>query len=29
MADIPADLIQLRAAPEDEEGPGPWIKTRH
>ncbi|MFF9511088.1 DUF397 domain-containing protein [Streptomyces sp. NPDC014724] len=26
MADVPADLTWIRAAPEDEEGPGPWIE---
>ncbi|MEU6014604.1 DUF397 domain-containing protein [Streptomyces sp. NPDC047515] len=26
MADIPADLTWIRAAPEGEEGPGPWIE---
>ncbi|SCF94284.1 DUF397 domain-containing protein [Streptomyces sp. Ncost-T10-10d] len=26
MADIPADLTWTRAAPEGEEGPGPWIE---
>ncbi|MFC9621000.1 DUF397 domain-containing protein [Streptomyces sp. NPDC056930] len=26
MADIPAGLTWIRAAPEGEEGPGPWIE---
>ncbi|MEU6015037.1 DUF397 domain-containing protein [Streptomyces sp. NPDC047515] len=26
MADIPTDLTWVRAAPEGEEGPGPWIE---
>ncbi|MER5555645.1 DUF397 domain-containing protein [Streptomyces sp. NPDC002793] len=26
MADVPADLTWTRAAPEDAEGPGPWIE---
>ncbi|RVU17063.1 DUF397 domain-containing protein [Streptomyces antnestii] len=26
MADVPADLTWERAAPEDAEGPGPWIE---
>ncbi|MFF2957606.1 DUF397 domain-containing protein [Streptomyces sp. NPDC057963] len=26
MADIPTDLTWIRAAPEGEEGPGPWIE---
>ncbi|MEV3932166.1 MULTISPECIES: DUF397 domain-containing protein [unclassified Streptomyces] len=26
MADIPAGLVWTRAAPEDVEGPGPWIE---
>ncbi|WP_406383222.1 DUF397 domain-containing protein [Streptomyces sp. NBC_01618] len=26
MADIPSDLTWVRAAPEGEEGPGPWIE---
>ncbi|WP_405811358.1 DUF397 domain-containing protein [Streptomyces sp. NBC_01520] len=26
MADIPAGLTWNRAAPEDAEGPGPWIE---
>ncbi|MEV7190634.1 DUF397 domain-containing protein [Streptomyces sp. NPDC093510] len=24
--EIPADLDWIRAAPEDEQGPGPWIE---
>ncbi|MFI9587117.1 DUF397 domain-containing protein [Streptomyces sp. NPDC052236] len=27
MADIPADLDWTRAAPDDAEGPGPWIEV--
>ncbi|MFF4097373.1 DUF397 domain-containing protein [Streptomyces sp. NPDC001834] len=27
MADTPADLTWIRAAPEDDEGPGPWIEV--
>ncbi|MFD9501058.1 DUF397 domain-containing protein [Streptomyces sp. NPDC060035] len=26
MADDPTDLVWTRAAPEDAEGPGPWIE---
>uniref|UniRef100_A0AAU3GXI5 DUF397 domain-containing protein n=1 Tax=Streptomyces sp. NBC_01401 TaxID=2903854 RepID=A0AAU3GXI5_9ACTN len=26
MADIPSGLIWTRAAPEDAQGPGPWIE---
>lgn len=26
MADIPPNLDWVRAAPEDAEGPGPWIE---
>ena len=26
MAEIPADLDWVRAAPEDATGPGPWIE---
>ncbi|MFG2027562.1 DUF397 domain-containing protein [Streptomyces sp. NPDC048825] len=26
MADIPSNLDWVRAAPEDAEGPGPWIE---
>ncbi|MFE4334890.1 DUF397 domain-containing protein [Streptomyces sp. NPDC056831] len=26
MTDIPTDLTWTRAAPEGEEGPGPWIE---
>ncbi|MFF3489305.1 DUF397 domain-containing protein [Streptomyces sp. NPDC002701] len=26
MADVPPDLDWTRAAPEDAEGPGPWIE---
>ncbi|MBO0916853.1 DUF397 domain-containing protein [Streptomyces sp. NBC_01260] len=26
MTDQPADLTWIRAAPEDEPGPGPWIE---
>ncbi|MFE7429377.1 MULTISPECIES: DUF397 domain-containing protein [unclassified Streptomyces] len=26
MTDIPADLTWIRAAPEDDEGTGPWIE---
>ncbi|HWU12340.1 MAG TPA: DUF397 domain-containing protein [Streptomyces sp.] len=26
MGDLPADLTWTRAAPEDAEGPGPWIE---
>ena len=26
MADVSADLAWIRAAPEDAEGPGPWIE---
>ncbi|WP_320780786.1 DUF397 domain-containing protein [Streptomyces sp. CRN 30] len=26
MSDIPAELDWIRAAPEDAEGPGPWIE---
>ncbi|MEV1022154.1 DUF397 domain-containing protein [Streptomyces sp. NPDC050264] len=26
MSDIPTDLTWTRAAPEDAEGPGPWIE---
>lgn len=27
MPDIPADLDWIRAAPEDETGPGPWLEV--
>ncbi|MDJ0461635.1 DUF397 domain-containing protein [Streptomyces sp. H27-C3] len=27
MPDIPTDLNWIRAAPEGEEGPGPWIEV--
>ncbi|MEU5657433.1 DUF397 domain-containing protein [Streptomyces sp. NPDC047737] len=26
MAERPADLVWTRAAPEDADGPGPWIE---
>ncbi|MFE9728088.1 DUF397 domain-containing protein [Streptomyces sp. NPDC005794] len=26
MADLPPDLTWTRAAPEDAQGPGPWIE---
>ncbi|MFJ8887973.1 DUF397 domain-containing protein [Streptomyces sp. NPDC102402] len=26
MADLPAGLVWTRAAPDDAEGPGPWIE---
>ena len=26
MADVPSDLSWTRAAPDDAEGPGPWIE---
>ncbi|MER5851530.1 DUF397 domain-containing protein [Streptomyces sp. NPDC002012] len=29
MADIPANLTWIRAAPEGEEGPGPWIELAY
>jgi hypothetical protein len=27
VADIPADLDWVRAAPENETGPGPWLEV--
>ncbi|WP_455357404.1 DUF397 domain-containing protein [Streptomyces sp. SYSU K217416] len=27
MSEIPADLTWTRAAPDDAEGPGPWIEV--
>jgi hypothetical protein len=27
VSDIPADLDWIRAAPEDETGPGPWLEV--
>ncbi|WP_327368905.1 DUF397 domain-containing protein [Streptomyces sp. NBC_01217] len=27
MADTPADLTWIRAAPEGEDGPGPWFEV--
>ncbi|MDX3068739.1 MULTISPECIES: DUF397 domain-containing protein [Streptomyces] len=29
MTDIPAGLTWTRAAPEDAEGPGPWIEIAY